>query len=234
MRRAIIAALLLAGCQTTPAVIEPTPENVAAQFEVAAFGSDAGAGRGVITKWQSDPVLGSIETPEYDTYVRRYQSEIVSALESIQAVTGRRWITNATSVDDVTFHLSFMPKSEFGTLPIDDPDVLRFVSRQSCAGLVGYKKSTNEQFFALAVFGTDNSDEIIRDCILEEIYQAMGLPADACHYRPSVICEQDRVFELTEADKILLRTLYDPRLRPGMSKAEAMPIARQIIAEQMR
>ncbi len=49
-----------------------------------------------------------------------------------------------------------------------------------------------------------------------------------------MICEADTVFELTEADKILLRTLYDPRLKPGMTKAEAMPIARQIIAEQMQ
>jgi len=32
-------------------------------------------------------------------------------------------------------------------------------------------------------------------------------------------------------DKIMVRTLYDARLKPGMTRAEAMPIVRQIIPE---
>ena len=61
----------------------------------------------------------------------------------------------------------------------------------------------------------------------------VGLPNDACHYRPSLFCEADRVFALTPADRILLRTLYDPRLSAGMAREEALPIVRIIVGELM-
>ncbi len=32
----------------------------------------------------------------------------------------------------------------------------------------------------------------------------------------------------------MVRVLYDPRLRPGMHKTEAMPIVRRVIAEHRR
>ena len=57
------------------------------------------------------------------------------------------------------------------------------------------------------------------------------MPNDACHYRPSLFCEYDRVAAMTPADQILLRTLYDRRLTPGMARDDARPIFRQIIAE---
>ena len=36
---------------------------------------------------------------------------------------------------------------------------------------------------------------------------------------------------LSESDRNIVRILYDPRLQPGMTRAEAMPIVREIAAE---
>ena len=86
---------------------------------------------------------------------------------------------------------------------------------------------------SLAVVGTNIPAHIRDHCLLEELTQTLGLLGDACHYRPSLFCDGAGTYDtdLTEADEILLRTLYDPRLKSGMTAAEAMPIARRVIAE---
>ena len=73
-------------------------------------------------------------------------------------------------------------------------------------------------------------------CVHEEMAQAMGLPNDSPDARPSLFNDSLEFALLTEHDAILLRMLYDPRLRPGMTAEEARPllpaIAEDAIAAQ--
>ncbi len=75
-------------------------------------------------------------------------------------------------------------------------------------------------------------------CAQEEMAQAMGLPNDSPDARPSLFNDDLEFALLTEHDEILLRMLYDPRLRPGMTAAEVRPllpeIARDAMAAQSR
>jgi hypothetical protein len=75
-------------------------------------------------------------------------------------------------------------------------------------------------------------------CVHEEMAQAMGLPNDSPEARPSLFNDDLEFALLTEHDAILLRMLYDPRLRPGMTAAEARPllpaIARDAQAAQLK
>ena len=63
--------------------------------------------------------------------------------------------------------------------------------------------------------------------------QAFGPANDAYKFRPSLFCDGPGTHGtgLTDGDKIIMKALYDPRLKPGMSREQAMPIARKIIAE---
>jgi hypothetical protein len=74
-------------------------------------------------------------------------------------------------------------------------------------------------------------------CVHEEMAQAMGLPNDSPEARPSLFNDSLEFALLTEHDAILLRMLYDPRLRPGMTADEARPllpaIARDAQAAQL-
>jgi hypothetical protein len=70
-------------------------------------------------------------------------------------------------------------------------------------------------------------------CIHEELAQGMGLANDSPQARPSIFNDDEEFALLTRHDELLLRMLYDPRLSPGMTPAEAAPIARQIAAELM-
>src|SRR5690606_11798226 len=130
--------------------------------------------------------------------------------------------------------LGFYPRADFAKMPgsRDDPEFRRWVTTSACIALAVSDSEQAGRIKAGAIaIGTDISESQRQHCILEEMVQVLGLPNDACHYRPSLFCEADRVFALTPADAILLKTLYDERLAVGMTREEARPLVRQIIAE---
>ena len=70
-------------------------------------------------------------------------------------------------------------------------------------------------------------------CVNEEMAQAMGLPNDSPDARPSLFNDSLEFALLTEHDAILLRMLYDPRLRPGMTADEVRPLLPAIARDAM-
>lgn len=71
-------------------------------------------------------------------------------------------------------------------------------------------------------------------CVQEEMAQAMGLPNDYDGARPSLFNDSLEFAFLTRHDEVLLRMLYDRRLWPGMTAAEARPILPAVAADAMR
>jgi hypothetical protein len=86
---------------------------------------------------------------------------------------------------------------------------------------------------AITAIPSEYPEETIRHCILEETTQALGLYADADMIQPSVFSERTHpsLVELPLNDKIIVRTLYDPRITPGMPRDEALEVAREVIGE---
>ena len=84
---------------------------------------------------------------------------------------------------------------------------------------------------AVALIRGEHPDLLRLACIHEEIAQGLGLPNDSPQARPSIFNDDDEFGLLTGHDENLLRILYDPRLRAGMTAADAAPIARQIAEE---
>lgn len=70
----------------------------------------------------------------------------------------------------------------------------------------------------------------LRACVTEEISQLMGLVNDVDGLTFSIFSDTSRHVDLTEADRWMLRMLYDPRMKPGMKADEALPIAAQFLA----
>lgn len=83
--------------------------------------------------------------------------------------------------------------------------------------------------FAHIFIGSEITGLLRKSCLHEEITQSLGLTNDSDRARPSIFNDDQEFAVLTEHDEMLLRLLYDPRLRTGMSADEAMPIARQIL-----
>ena len=83
---------------------------------------------------------------------------------------------------------------------------------------------------ALVSIGSETGGILRRACLHEEIVQALGLANDHPDVRPSIFNDDGEFALLTEHDEYLLSILYDPRLEPGMTAAQAMPIVERIVA----
>ncbi|MDM7255630.1 MAG: DUF2927 domain-containing protein, partial [Paracoccus sp. (in: a-proteobacteria)] len=84
---------------------------------------------------------------------------------------------------------------------------------------------------AVAVIRAELPPRLRMSCIHEELAQGMGLANDSPRARPSIFNDDEEFALLTRHDELLLRLLYDRRLRPGMTQAEAAPLIRSIAAE---
>lgn len=92
------------------------------------------------------------------------------------------------------------------------------------------RRDVNAIVAAIVAIGSETGGLLRRACLHEEIVQSLGLANDDREVRPSIFNDDGEFALLTEHDEQLLRILYDPRLKPGMTAAEAMPVVRQIVA----
>lgn len=84
---------------------------------------------------------------------------------------------------------------------------------------------------AMVVIGAETTGLLRRSCLDEEISQSLGVANDHPDVRPSIFNDDGEFALLTQHDEMLLRMHFDPRLRPGMTAAEAMPVVRRIARE---
>ncbi|MGV6848036.1 MAG: DUF2927 domain-containing protein [Marinibacterium sp.] len=86
---------------------------------------------------------------------------------------------------------------------------------------------------AVAVIRAELPDLLRLSCIHEEIAQGLGPANDSPQARPSIFNDDDEFALLTSHDELLLKMLYDPRLKTGMTADEARAAARIIARELM-
>ena len=84
---------------------------------------------------------------------------------------------------------------------------------------------------SLAVIRSELPPLMHKACFHEEIAQGLGLINDSPRARPSIFNDNEEFALLTRQDELMLRILYDPRLRPGMTLDAARPIIETIAAE---
>jgi hypothetical protein len=91
--------------------------------------------------------------------------------------------------------------------------------------------ASREYVRAVAVIRAEHPDLLRLSCLHEEVAQGLGLANDSPAARPSIFNDDEEFALLTRHDELLLRMLYDDRLRPGMDSRAAGPIARAIAEE---
>src|SRR5690606_5072987 len=90
---------------------------------------------------------------------------------------------------------------------------------------------SNAYVQAVAVIRAEHPDLLRLSCIHEELAQGLGLANDDPNARPSIFNDDEEFALLTRMDELMLRILYDARLRPGMTEDEARPIVQEIAQE---
>ena len=186
-------------------------------------------------RWEEDiryRLVGSGVTPETTLEVREFARRI-------EDLTGRRF---APADRDINFLILI-------TDPDERPQVADMLGqvmpalgrsfdrwRQSdsliCVATNLYRDRADDRIvFGMVMMGSELGPLMRSSCLHEEMVQALGLGNDHSEVRPSIFNDDEEFALLTRHDEYLLRILYDPRLRSGMTAAEAMPIVRDIIAE---
>lgn len=119
-------------------------------------------------------------------------------------------------------------------IPQSDIDALTGLSPQIFCTVFTYSRSTSFRYaHAVAVIRAELGPRMRSSCLHEEMAQGLGLANDSPHARPSVFNDDEEFAHLTWLDEVLLGMLYDGRLQPGMTEAEAMPIIRAIAREYL-
>lgn len=81
---------------------------------------------------------------------------------------------------------------------------------------------------AVAIIRAEHPDLLRLSCIHEEVAQGLGLANDSPQARPSIFNDDEEFALLTVQDELMLKMLYSPELRTGMTEAEAAPIVRSL------
>lgn len=120
----------------------------------------------------------------------------------------------------------YRPLSDLFNAWVDDP-------KWPCAAEFYYHPPDTprafEIYFAVVYIRDEVKGLSRRSCIEEEMAQTLGLARDDPSLRPSIFNDDEEFALMTEHDVALLRVLYDPRLRPGMTADQAMPLVRDIV-----
>lgn len=74
----------------------------------------------------------------------------------------------------------------------------------------------------------------LASCVVEELTHAMGLGNDTYRTLPSIFSRKSNRIFLSGLDHLVLKMLYDPRIKPGMKEKTALPVLKTIAAEYER
>ncbi len=117
-------------------------------------------------------------------------------------------------------------------MPAEDVVALRDLDPGNLCTVFAYSRGGSDVYAqAVALIRAELPPLLRLSCIHEELAQGLGLANDSPAARPSIFNDDEEFALLTRHDELLLRILYDPRLRPGMTEAEAAPIVYQIARE---
>lgn len=227
-------------------------DTLAQNFETIAFFDEytrgtSGSGRdleGELSRW-SGPVrieteFGSsvpLEQREKDAQdIRNYTDRLARLTgHSISSVASNaNFHVFVAGEDDRAFVLSRF-KDLIPNLSTAEEQLIANLPRSYYCLVIATSNSRNSRTYtrAVALIRAEHPDLQRLSCIHEEIAQGLGLPNDSPQARPSIFNDDDEFALLTSHDEKLLTMLYDPRLKAGITAAEARPVTRIIARELM-
>ena len=238
------AALVLAGCTTVPPAVPPAEPAEAAEladFRRLVFGpGDPRPGREHLAKWQQ-PVRAAV----IDAGDEHQRQAVRRHLQDLATLTGLAVAESPRESANLLIFFAADPaeaaRRHRGLYAHRVPDARSFDNMlaaradSTCFGFLwGGWPSGRGIDFAVVFIRTDRGERTMQGCLVQQTTQVMGLLHDLDPDADSIFSDSGRQVALTERDRLLLRLLYDPRLKPGMGWAEAEPSARTALQDLRR
>ncbi|MBI2586300.1 MAG: DUF2927 domain-containing protein [Rhodospirillales bacterium] len=247
-----VSALLPLPLAAQQEPIDPPPsvDKLVKYFETIVFGSEyAGvAPSRAIKKWTGPLRIAvrSFEETKADEggkevraltpikVKKPFLTFIQKHLNSLAEATGIKTEDAKITGEPPNFMINFLPRNYMADPRLVDADpalLKRMAAEGGCYFVIWADDRTGSIQRAVIVVNAERLLIRINHCLLEEMTQSLGLPNDSNDISPSIFHDDSRRTDLTRTDLIILKALYDPRLAPGMPKAEAMAKVRDVIAE---
>lgn len=232
--------------------IDPPPsvDKLVKYFETIVFGSEyAGVAPSRVVKKWTGPLRIAVRsfeetrTEEGGNEVRSltptkvkkpFLNFIQKHLNGLVEATGIKTEDAKVTGETPNFMINFVPRNYMADPRLVDADpglLKRMAAEGGCFFVIWADDRTGSIQRAVIVVNAERLLIRINHCLLEEMTQSLGLPNDSNDISPSIFHDASRRTDLTRTDLILLKALYDPRLAPGMPKAEAMAKVRDVIVE---
>lgn len=203
-------------------------DSLVRYFDVIVFGAEyeKKLAQKVIAKWDG-PIRIAFQgrvRPDY----RRF---VASHLKTLAALTGLTFRVLKPGQKGQNMDIVFVPRARMGKIPGLDPGLIAKLAAPGGCYFLSWKKPESRIVKAVIVINVERDKFDINHCLLEEISQSLGLPNDSDLMRPSLFSDRDQLTEPSRTDRILLKTLYHPRMKAGLTRTEALRVARKIISE---
>ncbi len=198
-----------------------------------------------LRRWQKPIRVGLVFGDQVSMETRaKDRANVVSYSQRLSRLTGMSITVTNT---DPNFHLLFLYRDEQKSI---GPELRKRVPHLSSV-VVDEIVNSPRNTFCVAYAFSDQQDsnaytsasirvkaehgELMRlSCIHEEMAQAMGLANDSPIARPSIFNDNEEFALLTRHDELLLKMLYDRRLRLGMTPDIARPLLPTIAEDALK
>ena len=199
-----------------------------------------------LRRWEGPVRVGLISGPSTPVAdARENATEVDIFTRRIAGVTGLDMSrTNPEAANMLILFLNEQEQIDFAdTLPTRYPgispavvDAFRNSPRNIFCAAFAFTKAGRKGVYenALILIKSEHSNFMRKSCIHEEMAQAMGLTNDSPDARPSIFNDDEEFAFLTRHDEILLRMLYDPRLKAGMESHTVRPLLPAIARDAAR
>lgn len=168
------------------------------------------------------------------------KANIRGFMDRMRRVTGVSLVESGHAPDVRLMILTKEERQEFAREAAADPrwsfiaqNVASDRGKAVCGTYYSRDPQQPEQFDYIVLIPAEVTGLLRQSCIEEELGHTFGPGADSARARPSIFNDDAEFALLTKHDEDLLRILYDPRLKAGMTAEEAMPVVHRIV-EEMR
>ncbi|KJY83236.1 hypothetical protein TW81_09505 [Vibrio galatheae] len=206
------------------------PQFVENAFINVALRNEYSAGSKPLVKW-NQPVKVWVEHKVADQALHDQLTD--AHLRDLQQITGHS-IKRVNSRDQANIVWVFTQESEWRR------DIEKELGKSALANVhgaickagyqVGRDRALSHAAIIIPVDQARGHGKLLA-CIVEEVTQILGLPNDSESAFPSIFNDETPEDLLSPLDVILLKLLYEPQLKAGMSEKQVRPIIRRLLAQ---
>jgi len=204
-------------------------ERLVAHFDRLAFRANR---RERVTRWVT-PIRIALRGDDAE----RWRPMVAAYAARLATLTGLEiGLVDRTRDSSANLYLKLVPRERLYRLAIAYDDVTaRSILREKADDGFGMTiiipMTATKITEAAVLLATDPGDDWLAMAIRHDLVHALGMLFHSTVLQPTLMGPEIGLSDLSDGDRIVIRALYDPRLRPGMTSDEAMPIARAIIGE---